>query len=188
MLSKTAIATGSVLAFVAVFGLWFMGNYNSLVSARAQVNNAWAKVDTQYQRRFDLIDNLVSSVKGSQKQEITVFGKIADARSKYSSATSQDGKVAAANDIETNIALLPRLQEAYPELKSNALVQSLMSDMKSTEDGILSARDNYNTVATNYNVNIQRFPKSIFASAFGFSEKELFKSEQGSAKAPKVNF
>lgn len=180
--------TGAVLLFTWLVAAWAFGNFNSLVTSRAQVDNSWAKVETQYQRRLDLIDNLVASVKGGQKQESEVFGKIADARSRYNSATSADGKVSAANDIETNIALLPRLQEAYPELKSNALVQSLMSDMKGTEDGILSARDNYNNVATNYNINIQRFPKNVFASMFGFSAKTLFKSDSGASKAPKVTF
>lgn len=187
-MSKAAITTAIVLGAFFFIGLWFMGNFNSLVTSKAQVDNAWAKVDTQYQRRLDLIGNLVESVKGSQKQEITVFGKIADARTRYGTAVSTGDKAQAANDVETNIALLPRLQEAYPELKSNALMQSLMSDLKDTEGNILGARDTYNNTVTNFNVGIQRFPKNLFASMFGFEKAKLFKSDSGAEKATKVQF
>lgn len=188
-MSKTAIVAGVILGIVALTGLWIAGNYNSLVTARNQVDKAWASVETQYQRRMDLIDNLVASVKGAQGQEKSVFIAIADARSRYNhpGATANE-KVAAANDIETNVALLPRLQEAYPDLKSTGLVGSLMSELKSTEDGILKARDSYNTTANNYNTNIQRFPKNIFASSFGFKERTLFKSDVAASKAPTVSF
>jgi len=188
MLTKPAIATGIVLGVFLVIGLWLMGNYNSLVTSRNQTEKSWSMVETQYQRRMDLIDNLVQSVKGQQTQEKEVFIKIAEARTRYNSATSDNDKTAAANDIETNVALLPRLQEAYPELKSNELMKTLMSDLKGTEDGIQKVRDTYNTTANNYNTGIQRFPKNIFASMFGFEKKNLFKAESGSEKATKVSF
>lgn len=186
-MSKAAI-TAVVFGCVAVIALWFGGNYNSLVSSRNQVEKSWSMVETQYQRRLDLIDNLVSSVKGAQGQEREVFIKIAEARNKYGSASSDNDKAAAASNLETNIALLPRLQEAYPELKSNQQVQTLMNDLRGTEDGILSARNAYNTTATNYNTNISSFPKNIFAHVFGFEKKTLFKSDDGASKATKVQF
>lgn len=189
-MSKSAIVVGSILGVVAVVAMWFMGNYNSLVTSKLQVEKSWSMVETQYQRRLDLIGNLVESVKGAQQQEVSVFGKIAESRQVFSNPSSTDNqKAEAASSIETSvIALLPRLQEAYPDLKSNQQVQSLMNDLKGTEDGILKARDSYNTTATNYNTNITRFPKNLFAKTFGFEQKSLFKSESGAEKAPKVKF
>lgn len=187
-MSKAAITTGIILGVLALIGIWLMGNYNSLVTSRNQVEKSWSMVETQYQRRLDLIDNLVSSVKGAQGQEKEVFIKIAEARTRYNSATSDNDKTNAASDIETNIALLPRLQEAYPDLRSNQQVQTLMGELKGTEDGIQKARDSYNATANNYNTGIQRFPKNMFAGMFGFEKKNLFKSDGGAEKATKVNF
>ncbi|HEY5806151.1 MAG TPA: LemA family protein, partial [Candidatus Saccharimonadales bacterium] len=124
-LTKPAIVTAVALGFVFIMGMTVAGNYNSLVKVDADVDNAWAKVETQYQRRFDLIGNLVESVKGSQFQELAVFKAIAEGRKQYTGATTPEGKAEAATSIETNLALVPRLQEAYPELKSNANVQAL---------------------------------------------------------------
>lgn len=188
LMSKSSIIVGGVLAFVAFIGMWFAGNYNSLVTAYAEVENAWAKVETQYQRRFDLVDNLVASVKAGQQQEIEVFGMIAESRRQVVSAGSVDEKVAAINQMETSIALLPRLQEAYPELKSNQLVQSLMAELAGTENAIAEKRDGFNSTATNYNINITRFPKSLFAAVFDFEKAKLFESTSGAENAVKVNF
>lgn len=187
-LKPAAFNTLVTLGIVFFMGLWFMGNYNSLVSSQTAVEKSWASVETQYQRRFDLIGNLVESVKGGQKQELAVFSKIADARKQYSSASSIHDKAEAVNSIETNMALIPKLQEAYPDLKSNALVTSLMSDLRSTEDVIAKSRDTYNTTATNYNKNIRSFPKNIFSSMFGFEKVPLFKSSQNADKAVEVKF
>lgn len=187
-MSKAAITTAFILGFFAIMAMWFSGNYNSLVTSRNQVEKSWSMVETQYQRRLDLIDNLVQSVKGAQKQEQEVFGKIAEARSRYLAASNDNDKAQAASDIETNIALIPRLQEAYPDLKSNAQVTKLMDELKGTEDVIQKARDTYNTTANNYNTGIQRFPKNIFAGMFGFEKKALFKSESGAEKGVKVSF
>jgi len=187
-MSKTTLSSIVFLVFIFVTGLWLMGNYNSLVGSKTQVEKSWALVETQYQRRLDLIDNLVESVKGSQKQEIAVFGEIAKARSAYNSASNQNDKAVAASQIETNIALIPRLQEAYPELKSNENIKTLMNDLRGTEDGIAKARDSFNVTASNYNGNIQKFPKNIFAGIFGFTKVTLFKSETGAEKGSKVKF
>jgi LemA protein len=168
--------------------LWVSGNYNSLVTAENQVDKSWASVETQYQRRLDLVGNLVSSVKGAQKQEVEVFGKIAEARSRYLAASTPEEKVTAVNDIETNIALVPRLQEAYPDLKSNTQVTKLMDQLTGTENGIQAARDHFNDTANNYNTQIERFPKNLFAASFGFEQKELFKAKAGAENAPIVSF
>lgn len=187
-LSKSAIVTGAVLFFIFFMGGWLAGNYNSLVAANEDVDNSWSKVETQYQRRFDLIGNVVESVKGSQLQEQKVFGDIANARKQYQSATSTDEKAQAASNIETNVALIPRLQEAYPELKSNQNVQMLMKELAGTEGQVATTRDKFNDTVTNYNKNVQRFPKNVFASLFGFKERAQFKAAQGADKAPQVKF
>lgn len=190
-LSTPAIVTGVILLLGLIIFGWFTGNYNSLVGANEDVDNAWAKVETQYQRRFDLIGNLVESVKGSQLQEQTVFKSIADGRKQYTAAQQsgdENGQAVAASQLETNIALIPRLQEAYPELKSNTNVQSLMKELTGTEDGISKVRDTYNDTVTNYNKNVKRFPKSIFAAMFGYDERQQFKANAAAATAPQVNF
>lgn len=187
-LSSAAKTTLFVLGGFFFIGLWLVGNYNSLVNSQTAVEKSWAQVETQYQRRFDLIGNVVESVKGGQKQELAVLTEIANARKQYSGASSLNDKSAAINSIETNVALLPRMQEAYPDLKSNMLVQSLMTELKGTEDGIAKARDTFNTTATNYNKNIRSFPKNIFANMFGFEKVNLFKSTVSADKAVQVKF
>ena len=188
-ISMPAKFTAILLGIIFILVLLVIGNYNSLVTAKTQVEKSWSQVETQYQRRLDLIDNLVESVKGAQTQEREVFIKVAEARSNYNKATSTSDKAEAASQVETSvIALLPRLQEAYPELKSNQQVQGLMNELTKTEDTIVKARDHYNDTTTNYNLNIQRFPKNLFANMFGFEKQNLFKSEGGAEKAPKVKF
>lgn len=187
-MSNAAIGAAVVLGGIALVGLWFAGNFNGLVASRNQVDKSWATVETQYQRRLDLIGNLVSSVKGAQKQEVAVFTAIADARKQYINAVGPSEKAAAANVLETNVSLIPRLQEAYPELKSNTQVTKLMDQLTGTEDGIQGSRDAYNKVANNYNTQIQSFPKMIFAKTFGFTPRALFKSQAGAETAPKVEF
>lgn len=186
-LTKQARITGIVLVIILFVGLWIGGNYNSLTVSRNEVDNSWAKIETQYQRRLDLIDNVVASVKGAQGQEQKVFGDIAKARSAYNNAGNTSDKAAAASQLETNIAVIPKLQEAYPELKSNEQVTKLIDEVRGTEGQIATARDRYNDTATNYNNNISRFPKNIFANSFGFKKQSLFKADTAAAKAPKVN-
>lgn len=190
-LSKPAIVTLVVVGFVALIGLWSVGNYNSLVAGSNAVDNSWAHVETQYQRRFDLIGNVVESVKGSQFQEQAVFKSIADGRKQYQAAQAsgnENGQAQAASQIETNLALVPRLQEQYPELKSNDQVTRLITELQGTENGIADVRNDYNDTVTNWNTNVTRFPKSIFAGAFDFHKRVLFKADSGASKAPKVDF
>jgi LemA protein len=187
-LSKPAIITGIALAVVAVLGLWLAGNYNSLVGARNSVNNSRAKIDTQLTRRYELIDNIVSSVKGSQAQESEVFGKIAEAR-KIGGNSSDPTQQAQANvQIDQQIALLPRLQEAYPELRSNDQVSKLIAELQGTANSVREARDNYNNTATNYNTNVSSFPKNIFAGMFDFDQAKLFEASAQEKVNPKVDF
>lgn len=187
-ISKPAITTGvALLAMFMLVGL-FIGNYNSLVVARSTVDNSWAKVETQYQRRLDLVDNIVQSVKGSQGQEQKVFGQIADARKQYSNASTTDEKAAAASKVETTIAMLPRLQEQYPELKSNEQVSKLITELQGTENTIAAKRDAYNDTVTAYNNKIGVLPGAAFANLFNFHKASQFKADAAAATAPKVDF
>lgn len=184
---KSAIVTAVVLGFMGILFLWGMGNYNSLVSARNAVYNSKAKIDTQLTRRYELIDNIVQSVQGSQAQESDVFGKIAEARKVGGQSGASTEQQAQANQtIDTQIALLPRLQEAYPELRSNDQVTKLITELQGTANGIRDARDNYNNTVTNYNTNITSFPKNIFAGMFDFDKAKLFEASAQERVNPKV--
>lgn len=185
-MSKTAIKTAVALGLIAILAFWSIGNYNSLIKADNQVEQSWGSVETQYQRRLDLIDNLVEIVKGAQIQEKSVFGQLAEARSKY--AGGSNDKVEATGQVESALSRLLVITENYPELKSNQNVQALQSELAKTEDGISHARDGYNKAATNYNNNVRSFPKNLFSGWFGFKTRTLFKSDQGANKAPKIKF
>jgi LemA protein len=177
---------GIVLAAIVVLGIWFVSAYNSLVTASESVSGQWAQVETQYQRRFDLIPNLVESVKGIMKQETVVFGAIADARTKYGGAQSVDGKAEAAGEMESALARLLVVMENYPELKSAENVQTLMAQLEGTENRVSVERGRFNDIVRDYNLRVKRFPGSIFASMFGFAEHAYFTADEAAAVVPNV--
>ncbi len=175
-----------VLAVVAFVGFYVWGTYNKLVTGSEAVDNAWAQVETQYQRRFDLIPNLTASVKGIFNQEKEVFGKLADARSRYAGAKNVSEKVGAANEVETSLARLLVVLENYPQLRSSEAVQNLMVQLEGTENRISVERKRFNDGVRDYNLSVKRFPARLLASLFGFGEKEYFNAAEGSEVAPKV--
>lgn len=183
-MKKTTIITIVVLAVIA---LWIFSSYNGLVQSREVYTAQWSQVENQYQRRFDLIPNLVNAVKGSMKQEQAVFGEIADARSRYSGATTQEQKVQAASQVESALARLLVITENYPDLKSSALVQDLLVQLEGTENRVSVERQKYNDMIKEYNLKVKRIPGVIFAKIFGFDEEPYFESTQGSEQAPKVD-
>lgn len=148
----------------------------------------WQQVETQYQRRVDLIPNLVASAQGVMKQEQAVFTALADARASYAGAKTQNEKVAAANQVESAFGRLLAIVENYPTLKSSDVVQSLMVENAGTENRVSVERQRYNDSVRVYEVAIKRFPRSIIASMFGFSDMQYFKSDTGAQKAPEVKF
>ena len=150
------------------------------------VDNQWAQVETQYQRRFDLIPNLVESVKGIFNQEQTVFGKLAEARTRYSGAQTVDQKAVAATDVESALSRLLVVVENYPELKSAENVQTLMAQLEGTENRISVERKRFNDSVRDFNVMIKRFPASVLASMFGFGERAYFNAAVGAEQAPQV--
>ncbi len=171
-----------------VIGSTVLNTYNSLQRADQDVENQWAKVESKYQRRFDLIPNLVKSVKGSMGQEEKVFGDIADARTRYAGASSgSQEKIDAMGDLESAIGRLLVIMENYPELKSIDRVHDLMIQLEGTENRISVERDRYSDEVRKFNDRIVTFPTNIIASAFGFKEKPFFEAEKGAEKAPEVD-
>ena len=186
-LSKGMMTLGIVGVLVLSLLGWFVGGYNGLVTQRNKVDQAAAQLDSAYQRRFDLVPNLVESVKGAQAQEQKVFGDLAAARTQYSGARTTEDRLAASQQYESALSRLLVVVENYPELRSVETVQNLMVQLEGTENRIKVERDNYSAVATTYNTMIQRFPKNILAGMFGFDKKGLYTAQTGAENAPKVN-
>lgn len=185
--SKKLIILLSVgLGLLAVLG-WLTGTYNNLITQRNNVDNALAKIDSAYQRRFDLVPNLVESVKGAQAQEQKVFGDLAAARAQYSGAATPEQRLQAAGQYESALSRLLVVVENYPDLKSNETVQNLMVQLEGTENRIKVERDNYSDAVTQYNTAIQRFPRNIVANMFGFDKRDVYQAATGADVVPKVN-
>lgn len=176
-----------VLVVVVVLAIYGISTYNSLVSHNEQVDAQWAKVETQYQRRFDLIPNLVNSVKGILTQEKTIFTQIAEARTRYSKASNANEKAVAASEVESALSQLLVIMENYPQLNSSANVADLMAQLEGTENRIGVERTRFNDEVRNYNLMVKRFPRNILASLFGFGERAYFEATDGAETAPNVN-
>ncbi len=177
-----------ITLIIVILVLGYVGlAYNSFVTLNENIKGQWAQVETQYQRRFDLIPNLVNSVKGIMNQEQKIFGELAQARAAYSGARTVDQKAAAASQVETSLGRLIAIVENYPTLASAGTVQTLMSQLEGTENRISVERGRYNDVVRVYNTKAQRFPSSLVARLFGFSVHNYFEAAAGSEKAPTVN-
>jgi len=172
---------------VVLVALYVGGKYNGFVSQNEAVTTQWAQVESQYQRRLDLIPNLVSSVQGAMKQETAVFGAIAEARTRYAGAATPDQKAAAATQVEGAMARLLVVMENYPQLKSIDTVQSLMAELAGTENRVAVERMRYNEIVRDYNIGVKTFPSSLIAGMFGFAPRTMFEAASGAEVAPKVN-
>jgi LemA protein len=179
------IGVGAVLVICA---MWMFSSYNGLVSQNIAVDTQWAHVETQYQRRLDLIPNLVQTVKGITKQELAVFGEIAEARKGYAGAQSVNDKVTASNQMESAISRLLVITENYPVLRSSENFTSLTTELAGTENRISVERMRFNDAVALYNLRVKTFPSNIVAGVFGFHERALFKAEQEANKPVKVDF
>ena len=176
-----------VLFVVLLIIAYTWSSYNSLVSLRETATAEWQQVETQYQRRFDLIPNLVESVKGAMAQEKTVFTALADARASYAGATTVNAKAAAAGQVETALGRLLAVVENYPALKSTDAVQNLMTQLEGTENRVATERGRFNETVKEYQLSVKRFPRSIVASMFGFGDMNYFEAQSGAENAPKVS-
>jgi LemA protein len=177
-----------IIVIVIIVGVLLMSSYNKLVTLTTNVDTQWSQVETQYQRRFDLIPNLVESAKAVMTQEQEVFTAIAEARTRYAGATTVDAKAQAAGELEQGLGRLLAIIENYPQLRSSETVQTLMAQLEGTENRISTERGRFNTAVQEYNLAVRRFPGSIMAGLFGFDERTPFAADQGAATAPKVQF
>jgi LemA protein len=177
-----------VLIIIAVIVAWIIVTYNNLVQARNKVRNSFAQVDTQLQRRFDLIPNLVETVKGYALHENNVLEKITSARSGYMNAQTAGEKMEADNQLTSTLKTLFAVAENYPELKANTNFLHLQDELRATEDKVAFSRQFFNDSVTMYNNSLQLFPSNIIAKLFGFQEEGLFKTEDAARVAPKVQF
>lgn len=165
-----------------------ISSYNSLVSLEQNVNVSESNIDTQLQRRSDLIPNLVNVVKGYASQEKDIFTDIANARSKLAGATNVSDRANADSELSTALSRLLVVVERYPDLKSNENFKDLSIQLEGTENRIAVARQDYNTAATKYNTKRRKFPSNIFASIFGFESKPLYKASDSANEVPSVDF
>ncbi|MBQ5931813.1 MAG: LemA family protein [Tidjanibacter sp.] len=186
-----------VLAVVAVVAVWGVSKYNGFVGRGEKVENAWSQVENQYQRRADLIPNLVNTVKGYATHEQTTLDQVVEARAKATQLTVDASQLtpealAAYNKAQGEVgAALGRLMaigEAYPELKANQNFLELQAQLEGCENRIAVARKDFNDAVRGYNVAIKRFPSNLVAQMFGFEAKGYFEAAEGTATAPKVEF
>jgi LemA protein len=184
---------GGVVLFIVLIGLfvgtWFWGSYNSMVVTSTQVDTSWASVQTEYQRRFDLIPNLVAATQGTMTQEQDVFGAIAKARTQYAGAAAsgnQTAQVQATQGYDSAIGRLLVVMENYPVLQSNTTVLSLMAELSGTENRVQVSRDRYNQSVQTYNIMLKSFPKNLIAGMFGFTPRLPFAADAAAATAPTV--
>lgn len=185
------------LGVVFVIVAWCVSGYNGLVQMDEGVQNKWADVETQYQRRADLIPNLVNSVKGYAAHEKETLSEVVKARSEATSvkfdAENMSAEQMAAfqkaqSGVSSALSKLLMVVEKYPDLKANQNFLELQSQLEGTENRITVARRDYNAVAKEYNSTVRKFPKNIIAGMFGFEKKAYFEAEQGAEKAPAVQF
>ena len=189
--------TLALIAIVAIVVIWAISGYNGLVTLDENVSNAWSNVETQYQRRADLIPNLVSTVKGYATHEKETLEGVVEARSKATSIKLDADNLTPAQlaafqkaqgDVTTALGKLLAITENYPDLKANENFKELQAQLEGTENRITVARMEFNKQAKELNTQIRRFPKNLLASIFGIDKRAYFEAAEGAANAPKVEF
>lgn len=188
-IGKTLLVVVGALAFIVlIIIVWFIGTYNGLVASSMTVNEKWSQVENQYQRRADLIPNLVDTVKKYAEHESKVFTEVTNARSQWASAKTQEEKIKAADEMSATLSRLMMVVENYPQLKASENFVALQAQLEGTENRVTVARMDYNTAVKDYNIKIKTIPTSIVAGVYGFEDKPLFEAEKGAEKAPKDIF
>ena len=194
---KKSVTIIIVIALLAAVAFWLVGKYNAMVSADENVKTAWAQVENQYQRRSDLIPNLVATVKGYAAHESQVLESVVAARAKATQVVVDPSKTshedlaafqAAQGELSQALGRLLAVTENYPDLKANQNFLELQAQLEGTENRITVARNAFNESAKEYNKLIRMFPNNIVASCFGFEQKAYFEAESGAEKAPIVVF
>ena len=186
-----------IVGIIAVVILWGVRIYNNMVKLDEAATSAWQKVEAEYQRRADLIPNVVNTVKGAADYERGTLEAVIEARSNATSMKIDPSKlteenIAAFQQVQDQLSsALSRLMvvvERYPELKANANFEHLITELEGTENRIKTARNNFNEAVQTYNTTIRRFPNNMFAGMFGFEKRVYFQAKEGAENAPEVNF
>ncbi len=187
MNGKTGIVVAVAVVMVLLLLVLPISTYNGLVSGQTAIEEQSANIDTQLQRRMDLIPNLVKTVKSFTEHESEVFEQVTAAREKLMNADSMAEKAEANEEVTGALNNLIAIAESYPELKSDSVYTGLMDELAGTENRIAYARENYNNAVSEYNRNIRRFPAVIFAGMLGFEKAEFFEADEAAATAPQVD-
>ncbi|MDO5561898.1 MAG: LemA family protein [bacterium] len=178
-----------LIAVVAVIVMWFIGTYNGLVTMNESIDGNWAQVENNLQRRYDLIPNLVSTVKGYAKHEEEVFTAVSDARAKLAGGNLSVAETAAAtNEMNSALSRLLAISEAYPELKANENFMSLQDELAGTENRLAVSRKDYNDSVKTFNAKIKTIPTNIVAGIMGSTAREYFEITEAAAQNVEVNF
>lgn len=178
-----------ILAIIILLAIYVISIYNNLVKSRQRVRNAWSQIDVQLQRRFDLIPNIVSTIKGYVKHEESTLTKIAELRTAWANASTVSQKAELNENLSGALKTIMAVSESYPDLKANTNFINLQEELSNTENKISMSRQFYNDTVTRYNTSIELFPSSIVAGIFNFLPEDLFKAESDeSRKNVKVDF
>lgn len=178
-----------ILAVVLLIVIVIISIYNNLVKLRQRVNNAWSQIDVQLQRRFDLIPNLVETVKGYMEHEKDTLAKVTDLRTSWSKANTVEEKVNLENELSSTLKTIMAVAESYPDLKANQSFSTLQGELSATENKISYSRQFYNDTVTMYNTKLETFPSNLVAGMFGFKVSTLFNVDNEDARqAVKVEF
>lgn len=177
-----------ILGIIAILVIWAVVIYNGLIRLKNRVDEAWSDIDVQLKRRYDLIPNLVNTVKGYAAHEKEVFEKVTEARTRAMSAQSTGDKAQAENALSQTLKSLFAVAENYPDLKANQNFLELQRELTDTEDKIQAARRFYNGNVRDFNTKIQVFPNNIFSGMLGFVAREFFEAEEGEKEPVKVEF
>ena len=177
-----------LLIAVVLVGLFVATTYNNLIVLRNKAKDQWAQIEVQLKKRFDLIPNLVETVKGYAKHEKDTLNEVIEARNKFKTATTPEEEMAASGELNKALGRIMMLTEAYPELKANENFLSLQADLKDVEEKISYARQFYNDTVLGYMNKVEMFPSNIIANMFGFKPMKYFEAGEEAKEAPKVSF
>ncbi|HQH73938.1 MAG TPA: LemA family protein [bacterium] len=183
-----AILLGGIVAMAVVAGLVFISGYNRLVSLDQEIEASWAQVENQYQRRANLIPNLVETVKGYAEKEQAIFTGIAESRAKIGSAQTRPERMQAETELGGFLSRLLMITENYPQLKASEGFQTLQAQLEGTENRIATERQRYIQAVKEYNIQVRRFPSNFIAGLAGFLPKETFEASERDKQVPKVDF
>lgn len=187
-MGKNRLTILAVVAIVAIVAATLVVGYNHFVGMNEEINGLWAQVENQLQRRYDLIPNLVETVRGYASHEERVFTEIAEARARLAGAATPQDQIRAANELEGALSRLLVIVERYPDLKANQNFIALQDELAGTENRLAVARMRFNDAVKAYNAAIKRFPAVLYARAFGFEPREYFQIGEDAKEAPKVDF